>query len=109
MIRPRIGQLSARVKLRLWKDEPAAGGGIEPGYADVATLWAKIEPVGAGIYHSGMQVGKTVTHRIFIRVRPDVTSDHVIEHAGRRFRVQRITDLDGRFTVIEAEEEGPAT
>lgn len=109
MQRPTIGALSARVAIKRWSDVPNADdSGATSNYAPVATVWAKVEPVGGGIYLGSMQVGTTITHRITIRHRSDITADHVIEHGVRRYRVRRVTDLagEGRFTVMECEEEG---
>lgn len=105
---PTIGDLSSRVTIKRWQDVPVSGDDTESIYAPVATVWAKVEAVGGAIYLGSMQVGNTITHRIIIRRRQDVTADHVIEGNGRRYRVRRSTDLDGRFTVLECEEEGEA-
>lgn len=104
---PTIGQFKSRVTLHLWQDRPADGGGIDPQTTKQNTLWAKIEPVGGGIYVGGLQVGHVVTHRITIRYRPGITTSHIVRHGCAVYRVKRVTDVNGagRFSMLEVEEE----
>lgn len=107
MKRPSIGELSARVSIKRWADTANEDdSGATTAYDLVATVWGKVEPVGGAVYVGSQQVGNTITHRIFIRYRDGITSANVLDVAGCRYLVRRVTDLDGRFTVIECEEEG---
>lgn len=106
MKRPGIGELGTRAVIARWRDVPMDGSATASSYDPVATVWAKVEAVGGAIYLGSIQVGDTITHRITIRRRTDVTARHVIEAKGRRYRVRRATDLQERFTVLDCEEEG---
>ena len=108
MQRPTAGELNRRVTILRQQDFPDATDGIDQTNTEVATVWAKIQPVGGGVYYGSVQTDNAVTHRITIRRRTDVTTEHVIDHGGTRYRVKRSADLGTRreFTVIDVEELG---
>lgn len=103
---PSIGALSQRLRLQVRADQPDAGYQTQTFLTDVATVWGRIDPVGGGLYVGSRQIGAGITHRIFLRYRSDITADTVIRCRGRTFRPVRVTDIDRRFTVVEANEEG---
>lgn len=106
-------ELNRRIKLRKQTDIPAMGGTVTNNYADMADVWAKHEPVGNAIYFGTKQVGESVTDRFIFR-RSDianertVTSSHIVEYNGQRYRVKRATDVKGakKFTMLEVENLG---
>ena len=108
---PRAGDLRHRVRILLRQDFPDDTDGIEQARPEVATVWARIEPVGGGVYFGTVQIDKAVTHRITIRRRTDITAEHEVEGDGRRFRVKRSADLGTarEFTVLDVEELGVLT
>lgn len=107
---PSTGELRRHITILAWRDLPDAGTGLTASYTPVDTAWAKIEPVGGAVYLGSLQIGSTITHRITMRHRADLTAQHVIEECGRRYLVRRVADLGGerRFTVAECEEQGAA-
>lgn len=106
--RTRAGDLKHRIVIRLQQDFPDDASGIGQDFPEVARVWARIEPVGGGIYLGSVQIGSAVTHRITIRRRTDIGAEHVIDHASRRYRVKRSADLGTslEFTVLDVEELG---
>jgi SPP1 family predicted phage head-tail adaptor len=110
MKNPLIGELRHRAELRCWRDTPGDDDATDSETALVTTVWAKIEPVGGATYVGSTQIGAAITHRITFRYRADVTASFVVTLRGRLYRVRRVTDLggEGRFTVLECEEEGDA-
>lgn len=107
---PRIGALRDRVTLRLWEDTATGEAAATPVFTDVATLFGRLEPIGDGIFFGAIQVGTGVTHRLWLRHRSDLTVRHVVEHGGQRYRVRRVSDLEGagRFTLALLEHWGAA-
>lgn len=89
---------------------PAMGGGITQTFDAGKPAWAKREPVGNAIFFGTAQIDESVTDRFIIRrtsllTDRTITGEHVIEGEGQRFRVKRVSALNGgrNFVVIEAE------
>lgn len=112
---PRTGDLTRRLVIRHRQDMPAMGGGVTPIYTTVATMWAKVEPVGGALFFGTQQVGETVTDRIFIRrtstlTERTITGEHECDCDGQRYRVRRASAVNGgnRFLMLEVENLGNA-
>lgn len=110
MTEPRSGELNRRVAIKRWQDMPAMSGSITVSDTLVATVWAKIEPVGNAIFFGTKQVGEGVTDRIYIRRTSalnerTITGEHVCESGGLRYRVRRASALNGekKFVLLEVE------
>jgi head-tail adaptor len=119
---PAAGDLNRRVAIRLRTDIPADDMGVSSEFSEIKPRWAKIEPVGTGVYSAGVQTGNKVTHRIWIRSLPGVTEAHEVVHVTHLpgepvysvvegapiYRIKRNADLNGgrRFTLLEVEELG---
>lgn len=104
---PQIGRMRDPVKLLAWSDRPVDRDDTVSQYELVAAFWAKIEPVGGGLFYGNTQIDTGVTHRMFCRYRTDMTAEHVIEtNDGERYRIRRITNLEGanRFSVVDLEQ-----
>lgn len=105
---PTVGELNRLVTIRRWQDVPNAAFGVDQTFDAGVQVWAKVEPVAGAIYYGTKQTGENVTHRFVIRYRIGITAEHVVEYAGVRYRIQRVSDMNDarRFTVIEAQELG---
>lgn len=105
---PNVGELKHKITIKLWRDVPNLSAGIDQTFTEPAIAWAKIEPVGTAIYFDTKQTDNKITHRFYIRFIAGVTSDHVIEHDGWRYRIARSAPMqfERRFLVIEAEQLG---
>lgn len=98
---PHIGQLHHRVRILTWRDRPSGTSAATPEFTRFDECYARIEPVGEVIRHGSINAGESVTHRMFVRYRKDLTVRHVVEHGGQRYRIRTVRDLSGerRFTV----------
>lgn len=110
MIEPDIGDLNRRVAIMRWQDMPAMGGGISRTDTLLATVWAKVEPVGNAVFFGTKQVGEDITDRIYVRrtsqvTERTITGEHVCECEGLRYRVRRASALNGGKTFILLEVE----
>jgi SPP1 family predicted phage head-tail adaptor len=100
------GELRHRLVLEAPAETPDGAGGTSRGYEMIAALWARVTPVSARGDLVAAGTGATVTHRIVIRSRSDVTTRHRLRDGARIFRIEALRDHDGRgrFTEIDAEE-----
>lgn len=106
---PTSGSLKSRILIRLHTDVPNASMGLDPQYTAGISRWARVEQISAATYHASKQTGEDVTHWIVLRratlTRPeDLTTDLVVEHKQRRYRVvrARVHPLHEQFTAVEA-------
>lgn len=95
-----------RHRLVLERGAPDALG--ETVWTEVDTVFAALTPVSAGEMPSGGGLAGTVTHRIEMRFRADVTARDRLRLGTRIFRILAARDLDERHRrlVVLAEEEG---
>jgi SPP1 family predicted phage head-tail adaptor len=100
------GELNTRLVLEAPVETPDGAGGAARSYAPVTTLWAALRPSGADGDVVAAAAGATVTHRILIRARSELTTRHRLCEGLRIFRIVALRDHDGtrRFTEIAAEE-----
>jgi SPP1 family predicted phage head-tail adaptor len=100
------GELKHRLTLEEPVETPDGAGGVTRSYATVTTLWAAVTPVAARASVEAASLAATITHRILIRWRDDVTTRHRLRDGARIFRIAalRESDGDGRFTAIDAQE-----
>lgn len=70
----RAGRLSRRVTLQSRVETQGSTGEVTWTWADVATVWAAIEPISGREYFSAQQVQSSTDTRIRIRYRHGVTS-----------------------------------
>ena len=100
------GELRERLRLEQALETPDGAGGVTRSYASVTTLWAALIPLIAHEQVVADGVGATITHRIVIRSRTDVTTRHRLRKASRVFRIVTLRDQDGsgRFLEISAQE-----
>lgn len=83
------------------------GGHVES-WTEIATLFARIEPVAAGARFGAGQTVETTTHRITIRYRSGIASGMRLVRNGRVFAIVSAHDPDetGRYLVCRAREKG---
>jgi SPP1 family predicted phage head-tail adaptor len=100
------GELNTRLVLEAPVETPDGAGGAARSYTDVTTLWAAVRPVAADGDIVAAATGATVTHRILIRMRSELTTRHRLRDGLRIFRIVALRDHDGtrRFIEIAAEE-----
>jgi SPP1 family predicted phage head-tail adaptor len=98
------GMLNRRLALEAPVETPDGAGGVTRSYQEIATLWAAVEPVAARGEVVAIQSGQTITHRIVIRRRADISTRHRLRDGGRVFRIVTVRERDRRFLEIQAEE-----
>lgn len=84
----RAGRLRHRVSLQAYTEiiDPNTGA-REKGWAEVAKVWASIEPLSARDFIQSAALQSQVTARITIRYREGVTADMRIVHRGKIYNI----------------------
>ena len=87
---------------------PDGAGGHVESWSEVATVFAKLEPVGATSRFGAGQTLETVTHRVTLRARTDIRSGMRFRRLGRQFAILTVHDPDetGRYLVCRVREDG---
>lgn len=113
---PEDGELNRRIQIRTRTDVPNASFGVDEVYDTGIPRWAKKEPIHSLAIRAGQNTGEEPTDLFWVRwgsgTKPtDLTSAHVIDYAGRRYRLLDSIDVDDahRFTRITAKDLGPIT
>ncbi len=103
------GLLDARLVLERPVETPDGQGGATIGFAALATLWGRIEPVAAKAEEAAGTLRMTVTHRIRLRRRDDLAGGMRLRKGARVFMLRAFRDLDetGRYTLCDCEEMQP--
>jgi SPP1 family predicted phage head-tail adaptor len=102
------GQLASRIGLEKPVRTADGSGGATLDWEEVATVWARIEPVAAAERFAADRLATHVTHRITVRFRTDIEGGMRIAHRGRVLTVIAWRDPDEarRFLVLDATEDG---
>ena len=99
------GRMRERLTLEAPVESADGAGGVVRSHAMVATLWGEIVPLGAREATIAEARGVTVTHRIRIRRRSDMTTRHRLRQGDRLWRIAALSDdASRRFLTIDAEE-----
>ncbi|MGN6548288.1 MAG: phage head closure protein [Pararhizobium sp.] len=103
------GALNVRLTLQRAVDVPDGQGGVVRSRVTVAPVWAKLDAVSAESVERAAQVGTVVTHRVTIRVRPDIATCMRFAKGERSFAIRTVQDPDesGRYLVCLCVEETP--
>lgn len=101
------GLMTARLELEAPSDSPDGQGGSTRAWLSVAALWARIEPVTVVIDEEAAAQAATISHRIWIRHRTDVTAGQRLRKGARTFAILLVRDPDetGRYLVCQCEEQ----
>ena len=98
--------LDRQVTIQTTTNTPDGSGGYTEAEVDVATVWAKVEPLEGREQLLAMQTGMERPHRFTIRYREGVTGATRLLYDGRDFDIKSVADTDARHRelVIMAEE-----
>ena len=103
------GALRTRLVLQTVTAVPDGLGGFAESWGDVATVFARIEPVAADSRFGAGQTLETVTHRVTLRRCAGVAADMRFAGDGRVFRILTVHDPDesGRYLLCRTREATP--
>ena len=102
------GQLSTELKLEAMTPAPDGAGGFAESWAEIALVFARIEPASVRDRFGAGQTLEEVTHRITLRHRAGVASGMRLSRGDRNFDIATVHDPDetGRYLVCRVREVG---
>lgn len=98
---PEIGELRQRVIFQSAIKLDDGYGGKQVVWQDAFSAWALIEPLSAHEKFEAMSVQSGVTHRVYIRYRPDVSTEMRIQYGDRLFEIEGIFDIGEQKRFLE--------
>lgn len=110
-------ELAARLRQRITFERSVettdGAGGVSRSFTEVATVWAEIIPQTPSIsdekYLYG-QMQSSITHRILLRYRNDITTAMRVRYAGRCFNLRVMINVGEADMLLELlAEEGVAS
>lgn len=101
-----IGRLKRRIAILAPVDLADGAGGVVRTWEAADTVWAAVEPVGAGFRFAAGQAGQAVAHRVTLRAGPDLTVRHRLGDGTRTYEIRSVhtADTEARFLVALTEE-----
>ena len=102
------GALRHEVALQNAELTPDGLGGHADAWTEIATVFARIEPVGEESRFGAGQIRETATHRFTVRYRSDITSGMRFVRGGRLFDILTVHDPDEtrRYLICRTTEKG---
>lgn len=97
----RIGRMRSRVTFQAATRTPDGGGGYTETLADVATVWAHVEPLTGREQILAMQTEMERPHRITTRYREGITGATRLLYDGRTFDIKSVVDPDARHRELQ--------
>lgn len=100
------GELRHRVTVQSPTKIADEAGGVNTSWADLATVWAAIEPLtGRERFHAQRQ-DMSVSHRLTMRFVAAVTADHRVKFGNRLFNIRSVINPGerNRWLVLDCEE-----
>ncbi|MDD5353021.1 MAG: phage head closure protein [Candidatus Omnitrophica bacterium] len=73
-----------------------SSGSTTETWTDIASIWAKIQPLSGRLLDVAKQAQSEVTHEITIRYRENVTPDKRIKYGSRIFVIESVINIDER-------------
>ena len=103
-----IGDLRTELALEQMTPVPDGAGGFGESWTEIATLFARLEPVAARDKFGADQTLEELTHHMTMRFRPDVASGMRLTQGARTFLILTVHDPDetGRYLVLRTRETG---
>ncbi|MCJ8240280.1 phage head closure protein [Peteryoungia algae] len=93
------GRLTARLVLERPEVVEDGQGGAVTAFAELARVWALIEPRGFAEEEKGPGLAATVTHHVTVRARGDLNPGQRFRKGARVFEILAVRDPDetGRY------------
>lgn len=93
------GQLNCRVTLKRPRTELDAFGSVVPGWLEVMTVWAGIQPLTGRKLTSARQLASEVSHQITVRYHPSLADTTQVAsyraiYKGRVFNLHAVLNED---------------
>jgi SPP1 family predicted phage head-tail adaptor len=90
------GTLNERITFQQATETRNVLGEMVPVWSDIATVWARVEGVSAREYLSAGQMDVTITHKVTIRYRSELTQKMRVIWRGRTLEIVSLLEHDNR-------------
>ena len=94
------GRMRHRVTIQQQVRSATDYGGYEESWVDVATVWARIEPLMGRERWHGDQIESDLTHRVTIRYRSDVTPQMRVLYGSRVLKIISVINSGERDETL---------
>ena len=100
------GRLRHHIQIYKPVETPDGGGGKSLSLKLVGASWAEIKPASAYAIQTAAASKQEISHKIRMRFRKDLTTDHSIKFDGRTFDIKAIINEEerNRFLTVTAQE-----
>lgn len=101
------GKLDERVTLQRKTRTSDSMGGFDEAWADLATVWAEVKPLGSREVWEAMRIGTQTRFRVHIRFKGDAngapyyTSADRLTWQGRAYGIERVAEKGHRREMLE--------
>jgi SPP1 family predicted phage head-tail adaptor len=75
-------------------------GGWEETWADLATVWARVEALKGEEYFAAAQMQNSVSHRVTMRYRADLTPSHRLIFEGRTLNIEAVLPDERKSRLV---------
>nr|WP_211234143.1 phage head closure protein [Desulfocurvus vexinensis] len=75
-------------------------GGWEETWADLATVWARVEALKGEEYFAAAQMQNSVSHRVTMRYRADLTPTHRLVFEGRTLDIEAVLPDERKSRLV---------
>ena len=101
-----LGTLNQRATIRAQTLTPDGGGGYSESWDVVATLWARLEPVGGSDLYLADRLESRARHKITIRRNTAIAAGQRVQIAARTFAIRALLDpgAESPFVTLLTEE-----
>ena len=82
-----IGEMRHQIVIEKPSRVPDGMGGFSTTWAAAATVWAAVTPLNATERLENLRAGVSITHRLRMRFRADLTSSWRFLHAGQYYDI----------------------
>lgn len=89
-----VSKMRQRVTIQAVSGASDGQGGISETWADVATVWASIEPMSDYERFQAQQLQTNTTHKVMIRYYSGLTTKHRLLFGSRVFNIKGILNLN---------------
>lgn len=97
-----IGRLNKRIKFLTYTESIDELGQSKQSFEAVRTCWADIYAVRGQERYEALKIREEVQYKCYVRYFQGLnSSNYYIEYAGRKFKIDSVTDIDEQHTFYE--------
>lgn len=96
-----IGKLNKRVTFMGYTDTSNELGQNEKKMKDIKNVWATFAPVRGTERYEAQKIQEEVTHKLYCRYLPDITSDLYIRYQSKVYEIISVLDIDMEHKILE--------